>query len=389
MARVCAIAALVGLLASFAEAQNPGACGPWVRAEYLAWQTDGVDLPALVTSSPSNVPLDDAGVLGEETTTILAGNGSFADGYRSGFRISAGMPIDPCGNWQLTGDYFFLGRDDYDFAAGDTASTIITRPFFNTQANEQDTQQVSVPNQLSGTVVGGYGDRFQGAGLALTKNIVCCCDPCGGASTQLAVLGGYRYYKHDSDLAVVENLTVLANTTTPLIPGTTIALDDRFAANNEFHGAEVGLTGRVQKSEWWIDGLAAFAFGSNRRTIDISGSTTNTVPNVGTSTAAGGLLTSSETNIGRYTDSRDTVIPRLRLGLGCQLTCHWSATLGYNAIIWQGVATAADGLPADLAVDPRNLPPVQTGGNRNPEFAGFRDETFVAHGLDVGVTYAF
>ena len=365
----------------------------WFRAEYLAWQLDGVALPPLATSSPSTTSLANAGVLGQSTTTILAGNQTVANDYSCGYRLSGGVALDDCNLWQVVGDYFDVGGNNYDYNVGDTANTIIARPFFNTQTATQDAELVSAPDELSGTLQGGYTSRFQGAGIGASRNLLCPCEcdcgsPCG-SQNQLAVFGGYRYYRYNSDLGIGEDLLVLPNTTSPLVPGTTILVNDQFRATNEFHGGELGLSGRLQRAEWWLDGLAALAVGNNRRTMTIGGSTTTTVPSAGSSTASGGLLTSSETNIGRYVDNQVTVIPRFRLGLGCQVTQRWSATAGYNVILWEGAATAADWLPPNLAVDPRNLPPVQAGGGADPRFAGFQSDLMVVHGFDAGVTFVY
>ncbi|MCA9238400.1 MAG: BBP7 family outer membrane beta-barrel protein [Planctomycetales bacterium] len=374
-------------------AMNDCCCeiGPraWFSAEYLLWQVSGVDVPALVTSSPAGTPLNQAGRLDDPSTTVLAGNDTILDGWRSGYALSGGVALDPCGRVAIIGDYFNAGRDSYRYGAGPDTGAIIARPFYNTQAGAQDVELVDVPNELSGRVdITGHTD-FQGAGAALMANLWNCCDSCSDRSSGLWVLGGYRYYQHDSRLNIVENLLVLPGTTTPLVPGTSILLSDQFTARNVFHGGEFGLQGRVQREEWWIDGLAAIAVGNNTRTVTVSGSTTNTVPGVGTSTAAGGLLTSSVTNIGRYEDSKTTVIPRFRLGAGVQLTEHLAARVGYNVIIWDDVAQAAAHLPPGLAVDPRNLPPVQAGGGPDPAFPGIQSSTVVAHGFDFGLLVDF
>jgi hypothetical protein len=63
--------------------------------------------------------------------------------------------------------------------------------------------------------------------------------------------------------------------------------------------------------------------------------------------------------------------------------------VGYNVIIWNDVARAASHLPPGLQVDPRNLPPVQAGGGSEPEFPGIKGSQLLAHGLDLGVMFAF
>jgi hypothetical protein len=213
-----------------------------------------------------------------------------------------------------------------------------------------------------------------------------CCDPCGCGSANFSFFGGYRYYRHESTLGIAEDLLVLPGTTTPLVPGTTIDLQDRFATKNEFHGGELGVQGRINGRAWFVDGLVALALGGTKREVDINGSTDTFVPGGGSSSAAGGLLTSSVTNIGHYEDTDFSIVPRVRLGVGRQLNEYLSLRAGYNIIVWDNVMFADDALPPGLAVDPRNLPPVQAGGGPDPRFPGFgNDSTLLAHGFDFGV----
>ncbi|MEL6899065.1 MAG: BBP7 family outer membrane beta-barrel protein, partial [Planctomycetota bacterium] len=43
----------------------------WVSADYLLWDAAGVDVPALVTSSPNGTAQTAAGVLGQPNTSVL------------------------------------------------------------------------------------------------------------------------------------------------------------------------------------------------------------------------------------------------------------------------------------------------------------------------------
>ena len=58
-------------------------------------------------------------------------------------------------------------------------------------------------------------------------------------------------------------------------------------------------------------------------------------------------------------------------------------------ILWGDVARAASHLPPGLAVDPRNLPPVQGGGGPDPAFPGITGSDLVAHGFDFGVDFTY
>jgi hypothetical protein len=359
----------------------------WLSAEYLLWQLSGNDLPPLVTSGPSSIPLADVAQLDDPSTVVLSG-GDVNNGWRSGIRVGGGIWLDNCRTMSLSADYFDLGDDDYSFLSGQNATTVVGRPFFNTQTGLDDLELVSVPNQLNGTAEVNSTDDFWGAGVALNRCVWCCQDPyrpCG--YSRLNVLGGYRHYDYSSNLSIQERLTVLPGTTTPLVPGTTINVRDSFYAKNEFDGAEIGLQGVKRHSCCWYEGLIKLAIGSNRRTVVIDGETTSIVPGGGTTTNAGGLLTSSVTNIGTYSDSDFTVIPEFRLGMGADMTRHFSVLVGYNVIIWGDVSNSSSSLPPGLQVDPRNLPPVQAGGGSAPAFAGLGGSDLVAHGLDLSLIW--
>lgn len=360
-------------------------CPGWFTAEYLYWHLDGNRLPPLVTASPSSVPLADAAQLDQPDTIILSGGETVNDDWRSGYRFSGGFWLDCCQTCGIGADYFELGDDDYDFTSPQD-SIIVGRPFFNTETGEDDAQLVSVPNELDGTARVRSTDEFKGAGITLNKSLWRCCDPCTGNAAGIVLLNGYRYYEYDTNLSITENLTVLPGTTSPLVPGTTIFVQDRFRTHNQFNGGEFGLQGYKKHCCWWYDGMAKVAMGTQHRTVRVNGTTIVDVPGGGTAINEGGLLTSEITNIGRYDDSDFVVIPEFRLGIGACITKWMSVRAGYNCILWGDVARAASHLPPGLEVDPRNLPPIQPGGGDEPEFPGIRGSSLVAHGLDASVT---
>ena len=385
---VCDLGCGGGVGYAFGSRLAPG--GAWFSADYILWQLDGDYVPPLVTSSPAGTPLADAGVLGVPGTSILAGNDRINDDWRSGFRLRGGVWLDCCQTIGIAGDYFNTGNDSYDYSRSPDPNTIVARPFFNTQTGEPDAELVSVPNELAGTVTVRGSDNLEGAGIAFQHNLLRCCDPCGcGPYSSLDLLAGYRYYQLDSSLSINEQLTVLPGTSQPLVPGTMISMHDQFDTRNEFHGGEIGLAARRGCSWWWVDGSAKLAIGSNRRTVTVSGQTIENVPGGGIATGSGGLLTSSDTNIGRYTDNSTVVIPEFRLGVGAQLTCNIGVHAGYNVILWGDVARAASHLPPGLRVDPRNLAFDPAAGGPDPAFPGITGSDLVAHGFDFGIDFTY
>ncbi|MCC7476491.1 MAG: BBP7 family outer membrane beta-barrel protein [Pirellulales bacterium] len=371
-----------------APACSQRCCSGWFGAEYLYWRLDGNRLPPLITASSANVPLDEAAQLDEPGTQILCGDESVNDGWRSGYRFFGGFWLDCCQTCGIGADYFDIGDDDYNYLSPQDSSIIVGRPFDNTESGGDDAELVSVPDELDGSGHVNSSDSFQGGGVSFNKALWRCCDPCcPGISSGVTLLGGYRYYQYESNLSVTENLTVLENTSTQLVPGTTFYVHDHFRTENEFHGTDIGLQVYKQRCWWWTDGMAKVAMGNQHRSVWVSGTTITSVPDSGTSVEQGGLLTSGATNIGRYDDDDFVVIPEFRVGLGMCVTKCISVRAGYNLIYWGDVARAADHLPPGLQVDPRNLPPVTSGGGNEPAFPGIRSSELVAHGLDASVQF--
>jgi Putative beta barrel porin-7 (BBP7) len=361
-------------------------CSGWFGVEYLNWRLEGNRLPPLITAGPSNQPLTDVAQLDDPNTEILVGREAVNDEWRDGLRFFGGFWFDCCHTCGIGADYFELGDDDFVFTSPQDPSIIVGRPFFNTETGLDDVELVSVPNELDGTATVRSTDDFKGAGLTINRCLWRCCDPCcPDSASGLTLLSGYRYYKYESNLSITEALTILPGTTTPLVPGTTIDLQDSFRTRNEFNGGEIGMQCYKKHCCWWIDGMAKLALGSQRRTVTVDGDTFVDVPGGGTAVSDGGLLTSEITNIGRFRDSDFVVIPEFRVGVGAMITCHCSVRGGYNLIYWGDVARAASHLPPDLEVDPRNLPPIQPGGGPEPIFPGIRGSELVVHGIDASV----
>jgi len=371
-----------------------GGGGAWFGAEWLRWRIEGGDkLPPLVTDAPADSPYPIPGALGNPDTRILYGDQTVGEDWRSGFRLYAGVWLDGCQSCGIVGDYFDTDNDGDFFISDPDSGRIVTRPFLDAEIGQNSAEGVDESDELEGTVMVSSGDDFSGAGIAATRRIWKCCDPCGcGPSSQVYMLGGYRYYKYDTDLVITEDLLILPNTSTGFVPGTTIFLQDKFFTENEFHGGEIGVQGMMQRSCWWVDGLFKVAAGWHRRVVTIDGETTFDIPingNGDVQTFGGGLLTSEATNIGRYANNTMAVIPELRVGVGSQLTCNISVRAGYGVIFWNAVARAGSQLPPQLEVDTRNQPPILTAGGPEPEFDGIRGTSLVAHGFDLGIQLTY
>ena len=123
----------------------------WVRAEYLFWSTQGMNVPPLVTTGPN---ASNPGYLDTLGTTILYG-GNQIDGYgRSGVRLTVGTWLNPCQTVGIEGDFFQLATATSNYNASGSGTDILSRPFFDTRPSlsNQNVEQVAFPNSVEGSV---------------------------------------------------------------------------------------------------------------------------------------------------------------------------------------------------------------------------------------------
>lgn len=369
--------------------------GLYVRAEYLRWQTSGMYVPALVTTSvavPGQTfppPVRNAGVLGVPGTVVLYGDDTILDNTRSGARIIFGLPLDYEQRLQLEGEYFGLEEAAENFTASSSGTPILARPFFNLMTSPQNiaaesSELVAYPNVIRGTVNVDASSTFEGAAARL-RYLLCCSEGCvpavvrrrgdvpGGYRMELT--GGYRFVGLDDTLTIQENLATIP------APGT-FNLQDSFQTNNEFHGVELGMLIQTRRGRWTMDWVSRIALGNTNATSIISGST---VIDDGTQpvTYQGGLLAQT-TNIGTYNTSDFAVVPELGINLGFDITPRFRLLLGYTMIYWSRVLRAGDQI--DREINPNLIPPAN-----NPLVGPLRPaQSFVwsdywAQGLSVGI----
>jgi hypothetical protein len=365
----------------------------WADVDYTLMRLTGQHLPALVTTAPIGTPLDEAGRLEDPATTVVAGEDVVGDDWRSGIQVRGGVWLEPWNLVAIAGDYFNVGEDRFNFSDGNSGARFVTRPFFNVEPPPgQSRQYANVPGELFGVARVHVDDEFEGAGAGFQCCVfqaVDCFDR--DRTLRLDVVSGYRFYRYSSRVDADHTFVALAGNSFIIPAGTALLVEDHFDALNEFHGGELALDGRLTQGKWWIEGLAKVALGASRRSVAVSGRTTEAAPPNGMITSAlpGGMLTSEVTNIGRRADTETAVIPELRIGLGFQLMPRLSLRTGYQVVLWDNVAQAATHLPPALVSDPRNLPTVMVGGSEHPEFPGLQESTLVAHGFDVGLEFAY
>lgn len=347
----------------------------WVRGEWLYWATSGQSLPPLATGSPAGTGRPLAGVLGTPNTIVNYGGANTNTDFRNGYRVNAGWWFDDCRECGIEGDFFFLGDSRQGFSAASDGSSIIARPFTNALTGLPDSQLVSFPGAVGGSLTVDSRNSTLGAGVSMVKNI------CGDACGRVDWLLGYRYWNVADDLSISENLTALAGQSN-VTPGTTYQITDRFQTSNNFHGGLIGLSAERNRGAWFVAGRASVALGMNFQSVDISGSTVITPPGGTPSTYAGGLL-AQPTNIGHYSRSAFAVVPEVGIRVGRNLGDNLRVYAGYNFLYMSNVLRAGDQI--DTNVNPSYLPPsTNPTGPAAPAFNA-RSTGFWAQGISLGL----
>ncbi len=356
----------------------------WVRADYLYWWFDGASVPPLVTSSVAGTDRADAGILGLASTQLLLGNAAIGDAGSSGGRIEFGRWFPSRGNLGWHASYFGVG-DVEDRSTYDSDSTaILARPFYSVEpgATGTNAELIALPGELEGNVSVSHSTSLDGFEFMFRQMLA------SGPKRRLQVVAGYQTNGLNDDLSIRDFKRVIG-AGSGLAIGTTLTENDRFESENQFHGAAVGVLASTRNCRWTMDLGMQLAFGTNRSTVRINGSTTSRVPVVGgtasVATSPGGLLALG-TNLGSYEDDTFAMIPQLHIGIGYDWNSRLRMLFGYHFMYWSQVARAAEQIDPSLNLS--QLDAAGLNGEARPQF-DTRLTDFWAQGLNASLEYRF
>lgn len=356
----------------------------WVNADYLMWWTKGNRLPALVTTSPTGTLQANAGILGLPTTQVLFGDAKIANQERSGLRINAGRWLDDCREVGIEATYFSVFNDSStdDFFAQTTGGVnsgapILARPFFDVNIGQENARLFSFPNLADGSIAISSSSELHSGELLLRHHLR------SGTRGRLDFLGGYRYFRFREGLRIDENFT----STAPgggIAVGTTFNVFDSFAAENDFHGGQLGIAANFSGDRWDLGIVGKVALGNIHRTVTIDGRTVTTTPPpvVTANSAAGGLLALTS-NIGQTTANDLACLPEVGVNLAYDLNDSLTLRVGYTLLALNNVARTGDQI--DRSVNPNLIPGGNGTGVARPSASGFGPTDFWAQGISFGI----
>ncbi len=339
-----------------------GACFPgmrcmahdhiWFRGEALLWWTKGGQTPALLTTSPASTPLAQAGVLGQPGTSVIFGDQELNQGLHGGTRITFGTWLGCCQENGLEFSYMILGENTQSFSDASMGNPILARPFFNTTTGAEDSHVIAFPNVANGTFNATSTENFDGAEVLFRRALVHGCDG------RIDLLLGYRFANLTDGLQLADAATSSGGSGSIAPAGTTIETVDIFHTRNNFNGGDLGFSTEWRRGRWTVETLLKMGIGDTQTQVVINGATSVTAN--GASTVSNGGLLALPSNIGMHDSNQFSVMPEIGLTLGCDVTEHLRARVGYTLLYWSNVARPGDQI--DPNVDTNQFPPpIATG----------------------------
>ena len=209
-------------------------------------------------------------MIGADDTTVLFGDGSIGQRFRSGGRITASYALDPAGCWLAEGRAWGLEDGAVTFAADSNGSPILARPFFNALLDEEDALEIALPGVTTdGSVrVSSHHDLF-GADATLRSLVWQDC------SSQVFLLGGYQFTRLDDTLAI-DSTSRVVDPTSALGVDTIFTLHDSFRTQNTFHGGQIGLLASATTGCWDVLAAGRISLGGMHQRAVVSGNRTTT-----------------------------------------------------------------------------------------------------------------
>ncbi|HYV35493.1 MAG TPA: BBP7 family outer membrane beta-barrel protein [Gemmataceae bacterium] len=351
----------------------------WATFDGLAGWISGANVPPLLTISTPKTPQANAGILGLQSTTIVNPSRVNED-ERCGTRLTAGLWLNCDHTFGFEAGFMMLESEaNIVSLTSDSLNPILARPYVDANTNKEQAVLLAFPGLAngSGEVRASSGNLYE-VHLDFTENFINCC------GWRVDSILGYRFYHYDEGLRVRQ---AILPTNPNFVPGTVIAAQDNFSAQNQFHGCDIGFKTSYCWCDWTLGLLAKAAAGCVNQEVDISGNTVTTVPGVAPVVNNGGIL-ALQSNIGTHRSHDWVVLPEFGGNLSWQMSCNVRLHAGYSILFLDRIARAADQI--DLTVNPNLFPPVgaNPAGPSRPAFSLERSDIWMQN-ISFGVEINF
>ncbi len=350
---------------------------PWsLRAEYLLWWTKSGRIPPLLTRGEATD--ERPGAFGQPFTKLLYGDDvDFKD--RHGGQWAIAGPWTGSEDFSWAASYFLLGSRDTGVFRTSPGNPVLARPFFNVLTGEEDSSLITYPGVASGGIAIMSHSFLHGA------EGQCCLNWWREEHCRVMLFLGLRYLGLYEDLSIDERSLLLANA--PVLPGRTIHVNDRFNADNNFLGAQLGTRIDVDYHRWTLSVTPKIAVGATNEQTTIRGRTTiDTTPAVD---VPAGLLALAS-NSGQFSRTEFGIVPEIAARLGLRVTERLTLYGGYSVLYWSRIARPGEQIDRNL--NPNLIPTSGTfGGPAEPNRPAplLRSSEFWAQGMMFGLEFRY
>lgn len=345
------------------------------HGDYLLMWTKNDRVPPLLTTGPTADIRP--GAIGREFTRILYGDAiDFEE--RHGGRFTLEMPFGASDEWSLSASYFLLGARDVGPKRFSPGSPVLARPFFDVVNNREDSSLVSFPGVARGAIAINADSFLQGAEAHLQRELH------WHEHRRVVLFAGVRYVNLDEELNIAET-SFLPRTDTMV--RRRINVQDRFEADNDFFGGQVGGSFECDYKRFRFNMTSKVALGNVHETIVVRGRTViDTAPL--TDEPAGFFALA--TNSGRFSRNSFAVVPEVSAKLGLRISERLTVFGGYSYLYWSNVARPGEQIDRNL--NPNLIPTsVSFGGPATPRqpIMPFRTSDYWVQGMIWGFEFQY
>ncbi|MDA0659188.1 MAG: BBP7 family outer membrane beta-barrel protein, partial [Planctomycetota bacterium] len=243
------------------------------------------------------------------------------------------------------------------------------------QTGAQDAQLIVFPGFVSGNLDIHSESKFQAYEVNLRRKRY----RIGTCAVEGLV--GYRGATLDDSIRFSSSTLGLSG---PLL-NASIALNEAFVTENQFHGGQLGLRWVNQRCcDWSAEFLAKVGLGNTQSHVTVTGTTTASLAGQSQTTQAG--LLAQGTNIRSLEQNEFSTLSEFGVSIRRHFPCDLTMNLGYSFLHWSDVLRAGETI--DPGVNPSQIPPNTLTGTARPELQ-LDSQAFWAQGLTVGLEYLF
>src|SRR5205085_5165951 len=123
---------------------------------------------------------------------------------------------------------------------------------------------------------------------------------------------------------------------------------DRFNANNNFYGGQLGLRASYDNTRLFFNAVGKVALGSTIEQLSVNGGTLTSFG------SAPGAYLAQPSNMGTESRNHFAVVPELNLNFGVRLSPSASIVVGYSFLYVSSVARPGDQI--DRVINPSQAP---------------------------------